>query len=496
MNRWLARSIRSGLAVRRPRVAFAVIDFLLLFGIFLLLYDLPTSPAGGTRRLAQDSQFFIRGDSNGDHFLDLSDAVNTLNYLFVGVGSVPCLAAADSNDDGVVDLADSVYWLSFLFIGGAEPPPPFPDAGADPTEDVGCRDTDLPPLPAVGEPGGPDRTLTSDESLSWRRGRAFFMDPATLAQGLGNFFNGDSCDSCHVDPVIGGAGGIDVDVVRFARVEEDVFVPLSGEPAVSRQTVLDIPREECPPEANVIETRQTPTILGLGLIDRIPAASILVHADPEDADGDGISGRARMVNGRLGRFGHKAGVPSLIDFTADALFNEVGLTVDAALSSFATASDSDDAPDPEVDNQDFLDTAFFLSHLAPPERASPATAEEVLTVSEGEDLFTAIGCASCHVPELEGPEGAVAAYSDFLLHDVANPARLNVPESGVEPREFRTAPLWGVRDTAPYLHDGSAETLERAIRDGHHGEAAGVRLAWDALAQQNQAKVIAFLLSL
>ena len=96
---------------------------------------------------------------------------------------------------------------------------------------------------------------------------------------------------------------------------------------------------------------------------------------------------------------------------------------------------------------------------------------------------------------LNGEEGPVAAFSDFLLHDVANPDRLNVPEADAEPGEFRTAPLWGVGQTAPYLHDGSAETLRDAILL-HFGEAAPSKEAFNALSFDEQSKLIEFLLSL
>ncbi len=117
-------------------------------------------------------------------------------------------------------------------------------------------------------------------------------------------------------------------------------------------------------------------------------------------------------------------------------------------------------------------------------------------VEDGETIFAALGCVSCHVPELVGDEGAVRAYSDFLLHQIADPARYQVDESGVDPREFRTAPLWGLRDTEPYLHDGSAETVRDAVLRGHHGEAMNPRQAFEARTPDDQHKVEEFLKSL
>src|SRR5262249_40880052 len=147
-----------------------------------------------------------------------------------------------------------------------------------------------------------------------------------------------------------------------------------------------------------------------------------------DADGDGISGRARMVDGRLGRFGHKCAVPSLRDFTADALFNELGITVKGDLSSFAVTSDADAAADPALPDAAFPALAFFGSPRTPPARSLPADPAALQRVNDGEQIFLSLGCASCHIPALQGTDGPVHAYSDFLLHDVADPGRRQVNE--------------------------------------------------------------------
>jgi CxxC motif-containing protein (DUF1111 family) len=296
--------------------------------------------------------------------------------------------------------------------------------------------------------------------------------------------------------VIGGAGGLDVDVVRFAKEEEDgSIVQLETGPAVSRLAIHGATRDELNPEANIIETRQTPSLLGLGLIDRLPEEVLLANADPDDSDGDGISGRALVINGRIGRFGHKASVPSLADFSADAFINELGLTVNGDLADFAVAVDTDAIPDPELTDQDFIDLVFFTTHLSPPPRSFPENPILRERITKGEDNFNDAGCVGCHVSSLTGDEGPVFAYSDFLLHAVANPDRLNVPEADAEPNEFRTAPLWGVSQTAPYLHDGSAETLRDAILL-HFGEAENAKQAFNAMSFDEQSKLIEFLLSL
>ena len=470
----------------------------LLLGILLLAYHLNSPSARGRVEFGDNPvNDFIRGDSNDDGVLNVSDAVFTLSFLFIGDEQPECLAANDTNDDGAVNITDVIRTLNFLFLGGTNAPPaPFPDPGADPTPDLGCREPPLPGIPGVGSLGGPDRELDRLETISWKRGKLVFNHFFSANEGLGPLFNGDSCRGCHLAPVMGGAGGLDVDVVRFAKREDNGdIVQLDSGPAVSRLAVHGAARDELNPEANIIETRQTPSLLGLGLVDRLPEAALLANADPEDADGDGISGRALMINGRIGRFGHKASIPSFADFCADAFINEMGVTVNGLLADFAVEIDTDSVSDPELADQDFVDLVFFSTHLAPPARSFPDNPSLRERINKGEDNFNDVGCAGCHVSELNGEEGPVAAFSDFLLHDVANPDRLNVPEADAEPSEFRTAPLWGVRETAPYLHDGSAETLRDAILL-HFGEASAAKDAFNALSFDEQSKLIEFLLSL
>lgn len=476
----------------------SVLNGLLLVAIFLLFYQLYSERAKGIEPgRGGGGQTFLRGDSNDDGGFDISDAVSVLLFLFDGGIELPCPAAADVDDNATLEITDAVYSLNHLFVDGPPPAAPYPEPGVDPTPDLDCRGPVLPPLPPVGSLGGPDRELTAEESLSWRRGREIFDRRRTVAGGLGPRFNGDSCRGCHLDPVVGGAGGLDLDVVRYAMVDDaNQIHQLPGGPAASRHSIPGVTREEIEAEANVIETRQPPTLLGLGLVDRLPDAVILAGEDPDDLDGDGISGRALRIGGRIGRFGHKASIPSLKDFAADAMINELGVTVDPLRSDFAGAADEDLVPDPELAAQDFTDIVFFMQHLAAPLRHIPDDPLSQQRVEDGEQIFLDLGCASCHSPALEGDDGPVRAYSDVLLHDVANPARWNVDEPGIEPREFRTAPLWGLTDTAPYLHDGSAETVRAAILSGHYGEAKGARDAFDALSFNQKLKVEEFLKSL
>src|SRR5262249_33336992 len=143
----------------------------------------------------------------------------------------------------------------------------------------------------------------------------------------------------------------------------------------------------------------------------------------------------------LGRFGWKARVPTLADFVRDALGGELGLTSADDGRGFALALDTDAHPDPEIDDDAVGDLAFFLANLAPPPRTGSLAPDVLL----GELLFERIGCAKCHVPELDGAAGPVPLYSDLLLHDVWPASFRGMSETDAGPGVYRTPPLWGLR---------------------------------------------------
>ncbi|GMV38650.1 MAG: hypothetical protein AMXMBFR64_03660 [Myxococcales bacterium] len=349
------------------------------------------------------------------------------------------------------------------------------------------------PVPAVGEYGGPRRALAGDDVGRFAAGREVF-DRDMPASGLGPRFNGDSCRACHSAPTIGGASGLDLNVMRQAIRHGDgtTLEPPMGTMA-HRFSVSAEERPPVDPECNVFEWRQTPHTFGLGLIDAIDEATIVGGEDPDDSDGDGVKGRAhRLADGRIGRFGWKANVPSVEEFLRDAMTNEVGLSVPAREGqSFGATKDEDGAADPELIGVDYDAILFFLRELAPPPRG--AGGAELAT---GEQVFETIGCAACHTPSLPAADGTpVPLYSNLLLHDVAAPDAVGVPAGDAGPREFRTPPLWGVGQTAPYMHSGRAETLEQAI-DMHDTEGAKSRDAFTALDAQDKDALLAFLRSL
>lgn len=339
------------------------------------------------------------------------------------------------------------------------------------------------PVPGVGEAGGPATALPPAEMAVWLAGREVFDRNFNVPLGLGlPNFNADSCRACHSDPAMGGAGPLELNVARFGHDGGGAgpFVDLPGGQAASKlRPPPDGTRENYPAEmpdpadnADVFEQRQTPTLLGLGLVDTISDATILANEDPDDLDGDGIRGVARiiMVNGNpeVGRFGWKAQVPRIGDFVRDAMGGEMGITTPDDGRGFAFVTDDDAIPDPELSQQDTDTLTFFLANLGPP----PVGSQDNPSVQAGELMFVALRCDVCHVPSMESavPETRVALFSDLLLHDVQPPGFRGMAEPGAPSGMYRTPLLWGIRDTAPFMHDGRAETIEQAIL-GHHGEA-------------------------
>ncbi len=356
-------------------------------------------------------------------------------------------------------------------------------------------------IPEVGEYGGPFRVLTTDEADRFRAGRAVYDRDFNFSDGAGGLvgadgagrFNGDSCRACHFDPVIGGSGPRDVNVMRHGIVNMDgSFTPPPDTPNTILHKETQIGSRIVTPHAsiNVFEHRQTPHTFGLGLIDAISEQTIMEAADPEDADGDGISGRVHILSdGRIGRFGWKADVPSVAEFVRDAMAAEIGVTLPPQSGmTFGLTTDTDGVPDPELPLQDVEDLAFFLSHMAGPPRQVSGDPE---LVEQGAVLFNGIGCSSCHRPVLPSSLGDVALFSDLLLHEILPEGHTGIVAGDAGQREFRTAPLWGLSQTAPYFHSGEADSIDEAIRM-HDGEARDIRDAYIGLDAGSRAALLAF----
>lgn len=361
------------------------------------------------------------------------------------------------------------------------------------------------PIPPVGKYGGPFRELSAEEQDRFIRGREVFDRDFGFTSGAGGLtgpddvgrFNGDSCRACHFDPVIGGAGPRGVNVMRHGIVDESgTFSP----PPTTPNTILHKEIRfghaiiTATDDINVFEHRQPPHIFGLGLVESITRETIESNADADDADGDGISGRAHILpDGRVGRLGWKAQVPDVAEFVRDAMAAEIGLTLpEQAGLTFGISSDDDGVPDPELSLQETEDIAFFIRMLAPPPRSPDAEGAEV---EAGRFVFVSVGCNNCHIPSLMGELGEVPLYSDLLLHDILVPGTAGIEDGIATQTEFRTAPLWGLGRTAPYFHSGQADTIDQAIRM-HAAEAEAIRDAYMALDEDDRAALLTFLNSL
>lgn len=410
--------------------------------------------------------------------------------------------------------------------------------------------------------GFPAARLSSDERRAFAVGNSFFKQnwveaPSSTAarDGLGPFFNARSCSACHVkdgrsrppDADEPNREGLLLRVGVRANDGPDRAHPAYGEQigdsavqgvAPEARVVLHVetrpgafgdgtpyelaaPRYELADLSHgplgddaVLGPRVAPHLVGLGLLEAIPAESILAHADPDDRDGDGISGRAHVLGidehgtPRLGRLGWKATQPDVLAQTAAAFVHDMGITsslfADEALSTEQRASlrfVSGGAP--EIDARTLDRVAFYTRALAVP---APRGVERA-DVQQGRALFDAYGCAACHVPSFTTSASAshpafasqtIAPYTDLLLHDLGPELADEKRDGDALPSEWRTAPLWGlglvpvVNGHSRYLHDGRARDLCEAVL-WHGGEALRSRERFRNAPRHEREALLAFL---
>lgn len=351
------------------------------------------------------------------------------------------------------------------------------------------------PVAPVAEYGGPREALSGAQAARFEAGRRLFDREFGVGEGLGSpRLNGDSCRACHFDPVFGGAGPLGVNVMRHGIIDEEgAFVSPAVGTILHKTSALFGHAPVAQDAVNVYETRQTPHLFGLGLLDEVSEMEIVARADPDDArDGDGITGRVSYTDdGRVGRFGWKAQVPSVAEFVRDAVTAELGMTLPYQEGlNFGRMHDNDPVADPEFSMEQTELLTWYLGALGPPPRQPGAEATQ-----DGLQIFKEVGCDGCHVPALNGPQGPVPAFSDLLLHEILPEGAVGIEETSASMREFRTAPLWGLSQTAPYWHTGEAETIEAAI-ELHDGEARATTEAWHALSEADRSRLLAFLKSL
>jgi hypothetical protein len=275
-----------------------------------------------------------------------------------------------------------------------------------------------------------------------------------------------------------------------------------GDPAAGDARVQGRARHRQGAHAPGEARRSSPSLFGFGLLDAVPDATILTRADPDDRDKDGISGRPNhSLDGRIGRFGRKALVPTLREFNDGAFPVEMGLTnpavpTEETIGGEAIPPGVDPLPEPEVDQAATDATDDFVRFLAPPAPLKLSSAAK-----SGRAIFSRIRCDACHVPALKTGDNRVkalrykevSAYTDLLLHDMG-PELADICLGDATPLEFRTEPLMGLR-LAERFRDGRTESVEEAIRL-HGGEARASRDKFVGLAEAERSALLEFLKSL
>ena len=373
--------------------------------------------------------------------------------------------------------------------------------------------------------------LSSTELAAFAAGRDAFNELETIEEGLGPIFNERSCGRCHS---VGGIGGSGTQYEqRAGKLANGVFDSLTsfGGQLFERFTVMNltgneranVPNctlkkngEQIPDAATVRALRRTTALFGLGLVDNTPDA---VFIDLAAKQPPGIQGTVNMVHNiragttTVGKFGWKAQVPTLVQFSGDAYLNEMGITnqqfpneqapqgIGGSIAACDLLPESEGVFEDQTD-EDVLAFTTFMQMLAPVAPTAPDA-----QASAGSKLFDSVGCAGCHVRSLtSGTGGDIAAlrgieyhpFSDFLLHDMGSLGD-GIGDNGLAAlTQMRTAPLWGLRlvdAKHQLLHDGRATSLQDAITR-HDGQGLAARNAFTALSSQEQNNLLAFLKTL
>ncbi len=363
---------------------------------------------------------------------------------------------------------------------------------------------------------GPVTGLTPEQNATFIKGDLAFNDEVFTPQtGLGPLFVATSCGSCHAGD---GKGHPFTTLTRFgqANASGNQFLNQGG-PQLQHLAIPGFLPEQIPTGATFSKF-MPPAVTGLGFLEAVPDASILALADENDVNGDGISGRPNWINipayvnirpgsiqqnGKyIGRFGKKAKVFDLLQQTAGAYNQDIGIA--SIFEPFDTYSGLE--IDPEVSTQTVNDVVFYLQTLKTPIQRNQIDIE----VQSGKQLFISTGCAKCHTPQLQTGNSLISAlknktifpYTDLLLHDMGNGLDDGYTEGSAFTSEWRTPPLWGLglpkkSQGGQYflLHDGRAKSIEAAILL-HGGEAQTIKNNYQQLTATDKAKLIKFLESL
>ncbi len=380
----------------------------------------------------------------------------------------------------------------------------------------------------------------------------FVTAPSPVNGGLGPLFNQSSCVSCHgrngraafpADPAdpggllfrlsLPGAGphgeplavpgfggqlqtkaifGVQPEAKIDIAFQEELRQMIDGTVYTLRKPVFTlIDPYTALPSGVLVSPRLAPPVFGLGLLENIPESALLQKEDPNDANGDGISGRANRVWDVglqafvTGRFGWKAGQPTLVQQSAAAYSGDMGITSPLFPTESAAGQPQADplADDPEIDANTLDLAAFYCQSLAVPAPRALESAD----VAAGKKLFYEAGCTGCHTPSWQtaanGPypfllNQTIWPYTDLLLHDMGEGLADKRPEFDADGREWRTPPLWGIGLTRTvnghdnYLHDGRARSLLEAVL-WHGGEAEPARKKVENMSAGQRDQLIRFL---
>lgn len=384
--------------------------------------------------------------------------------------------------------------------------------------------------------------------------QSFVSAPSPIHSGLGPVFNNVSCVSCHHNdgkgtPTAGfnnssllirislpgedeTGAPLSIPSFGFQLQDRSVFsstpeahvnifytdVPITypdGSVVILRKPTYTLTNAYKPlPAVYNISPRMAPPVFGLGLLEAIPESTILSFADPDDKDGDDISGRPNYIfdtlskKRDLGRFGLKANTINILHQAAFAYQQDMGVTnyVAPKESSDGELQDDNRKDDPELPDSILNATAFYVKTLAVPARRNVTDAD----VQAGEKLFAQIQCSKCHIPTIQTgvdltlpqiSNQRIHPYTDLLLHDMGDGLADGRPDFLATGSEWRTMPLWGIglfpktNGTAFYLHDGRARSIEEAIL-WHGGEAEKAKDRFMHLTKTDRDKLLKFLNSL
>jgi CxxC motif-containing protein (DUF1111 family) len=366
--------------------------------------------------------------------------------------------------------------------------------------------------------GDPFANLTADQLALFNAGKVEFAAVEAVDEGLGPVFNEAACATCHFGPGTAVGGTTGRVETRFGRMRPDgTFDPMTefggsliqdrGIGPVTVAGPFTFVGEVVPREATVTTGRITTQLFGLGLVDAVPDDEFRQLAQLEAATSPATAGTPNMVREiatgrtRVGRFGWKAQVPTLHQFSGDAYLNEMGITNPEFPDESCPQGDCAllvhnplPSPPPNDDGTGVKKFTDFMTLLAAPPRGAVS-----LQVLEGSAMFALVGCANCHTPALVTGNSPVAAlsgkvfqpFSDFLLHDMGSLGD-GIVQGRATGRQIRTAPLWGVRTRAQLLHDGRATSLDAAIL-AHDGQGKQARDRFAGLSVRARAALLAFL---